>query len=870
MTRSITFSWLLLATLFSATLDAVALAAGDGATNKPLVSAVKDWREQLSRPDPEFAQMPFWFWNDELDNREIARQMAEFRRHGVYGFVIHGRMGLPTSIPYMGRRWLDHVRFAVEEAARTGMRVCLYDEGMYPSGSAHGAVVRSNPAFASQGLSVQSKDLTGPATIEIPPPGYGTHVASILAKRRDAQDTLELGAGQITLRPGPAGTARQLSTVQVPEGRWRLMTFVAAPSGGHIRGVHPGEEDGQPGAPAAADLLNPAAMKAFLRFAYEPYCDALQAHFGRTVVAMFTDEPSLLGRGARRGQQPWTSGLAEDFQRRRGYSLVEWLPALFYDVGEKTRRIREDFQLTLAERLDETYYQQLSRWCQSHGIALTGHPSGSDEIRPLRHFQLPGQDMVWRWVLPSKPSALEGPDSTVAKCSASAACHDSRRRNGNEIYGAYGWHLTMDEMKWLADWLAVRGVNLLYPHAFYYSVRDRRAYERPPDLGLHNAWWPHYRLFADYTSRLCKLMTDGRPVCDVAVLSVNNRLPTRAAKWLYQNQVDFFYLEDWRLAEQASIADGKLCVGPMTYRLLIVDEDQPLPAATDARVREFQRQGGLVRVCRASPTDELVTGLTRDVALDSAGPDLRYTHVVKRPSQESRRPFAGKGPGVRAEIAETATKGIHLYLFVNEGEQEIESKVTCRCRGRAEWFDPWTAQFSPATVLHAGSTMQVALRLPRRASLILAIDPSQPVQVATAHEPKTSAKQTSATPILGPWRIVDLKGKPVGDRLGDWREHPGLNRFAGTLRYQTTFAVSKQPGARYRLDLGTVGDWAVVRLNSKDLGPRLWAPLEWDVTEALKDGTNELVVDVTNSRANQYDPKNARPSGLFGPVELRH
>ncbi len=85
----------------------------------------------------------------------------------------------------------------------------------------------------------------------------------------------------------------------------------------------------------------------------------------------------------------------------------------------------------------------------------------------------------------------------------------------------------MDEMKWLADWLIVRGVNLLCPHAFYYSIRDQRAGERPPDVGMHNAWWLHYRLFADYTSRLCGLVTDSEQVCQVAVLSTNNRLPWR-------------------------------------------------------------------------------------------------------------------------------------------------------------------------------------------------------------------------------------------------------------------------------------------------------------------------------------------------------
>ena len=41
---------------------------------------------------------------------------------------------------------------AVEEAERRGMYVILYDDGMYPSGSASGQVVQRNPAHAARGL----------------------------------------------------------------------------------------------------------------------------------------------------------------------------------------------------------------------------------------------------------------------------------------------------------------------------------------------------------------------------------------------------------------------------------------------------------------------------------------------------------------------------------------------------------------------------------------------------------------------------------------------------------------------------------------------------------------------------------------------
>ncbi|MBI4581869.1 MAG: hypothetical protein HY718_19385 [Planctomycetes bacterium] len=415
------------------------------------------------------------------------------------------------------------------------------------------------------------------------------------------------------------------------------------------------------------------------------------------------------------------------FQQRRGYSLLPLLPALFVDVGEKTPGARYDFQLTLAERLDEAYYRQLSAWCDQHGIALTGHPAGATEIYPLRYFQTPGQDIVWRGVVPEGHRALEGTNSAIGKCSSSVARHDGRRFNSNEVYGAYGWQLTMEEMKWLADWLMVRGVNRLYPHAFYYSIRDYRVNERPPDLGPNNLWWPHYRLFADYTARLCGLLTDSRQVCDVAILAGNHDLPWRAAKWLYQHQIDFNYVEDWRLILTADVADGSLRVGPMAYSLLIVDQDGPPAGPIGKRLEELLSAGLTVRHCRGEPDAGLVAGLARDVLVEPEVPDLRFVHLVKN--------------------------GIHFYT--------------------------------------------------------------------------------------------------------------------GTLRYRTTFALSRKTGSRYELDLGQVGDFVVARLNGQELPARFWRPFSWDVTPAARDGENELVVEVTNSLVNRYDAKIRRPSGLFGPVQLR-
>ena len=59
-------------------------------------------------------------------------------------------------------------------------------------------------------------------------------------------------------------------------------------------------------------------------------------------------------------------------------------------------------------------------------------------IGHLRHFHIPGQDIVWRYIEPGRPTALEGAQSTQAKCASSAMIHLGRRRNSNEYSGAFG------------------------------------------------------------------------------------------------------------------------------------------------------------------------------------------------------------------------------------------------------------------------------------------------------------------------------------------------------------------------------------------------------------------------------------------------
>lgn len=69
---------------------------------------------------------PYWFWNDDLDEAELRRQIDDFEAHSGYGFVIHPRVGLPRYLSRMSDRLLHFYSVAIEAAQQKNMHVVLY------------------------------------------------------------------------------------------------------------------------------------------------------------------------------------------------------------------------------------------------------------------------------------------------------------------------------------------------------------------------------------------------------------------------------------------------------------------------------------------------------------------------------------------------------------------------------------------------------------------------------------------------------------------------------------------------------------------------------------------------------------------------
>ena len=578
------------------------------------MAEIQTFLNALNHPSRAYTPIPFWFLNGDLTHREIRRQLTDFCSHGVYGVVLHPRIGLSRRIEYLSPVFFRYLRTAVETAAELGMKIVLYDEGMYPSGSAGGQVVRDHPEWASRGIAW----------------------------------TEQLRSGDRVLCKTASGM------------------LVERFSGGTIRGIHYGEDDGEPDAPASADILNPEAVERFVELTHEAYWREFREFFGSTIIGFFTDEPSILGRNVS-DLQPWTKGFGELFHAAGG--RLEGLRALF--AGEENDDTALYHRMIL-EREGNVYYARLSRWCEEHGIALMGHPHRSDDIEVEKYFHIPGQDLVFRWVAPEK-GGTSGMDSVMGHCSADMARWMGRNRNSNECFGACNrednpWYFTGADMKWIIDWLAVRGVNLYIPHAFYYSLKGKRTMERPPDVGPGNIWWPHYRKWADYMARLSCLRTETNAIPRTALLCRNRDLHPEAAGKLLEKQIEFIYLPEsmWGECEEK---DGKL-------------------------------------ICRGTELESVW-------AEAEMFPSVSHNPFSMDPECECFPPQ----PDLR--VVPLDWKGIRCWFCVNEGNQALTAEMILRTDLPLGQYDLWSGEIRRTDSEKLNGKRRFLLRMEKNESLVL-------------------------------------------------------------------------------------------------------------------------------------------------------
>ncbi len=96
-------------------------------------------RELKSEKINEYRPLPFWSWNDDLQEEKLVKQIERMKNSGCGGYFMHARGGLKTE--YMGDKWFSCIKACAEAGKRLGMQSWAYDENGWPSGFAGGKLL---------------------------------------------------------------------------------------------------------------------------------------------------------------------------------------------------------------------------------------------------------------------------------------------------------------------------------------------------------------------------------------------------------------------------------------------------------------------------------------------------------------------------------------------------------------------------------------------------------------------------------------------------------------------------------------------------------------------------------------------------------
>ncbi|MCL2202803.1 MAG: hypothetical protein FWB88_02545 [Defluviitaleaceae bacterium] len=752
----------------------------------------------FANPTAEYRGAPFWAWNCKLEGAELARQIDIFKEMGLGGFFMHSRSGLATE--YMGKEFLDMAELCNKKAIDNEMICYLYDEDRWPSGAAGGLVTKEHK-HRLQMLVFCPVEYNFGETGFLPPQRHNV--------RHTASRTL-LARYKVNLHDGDL-----LGYERVEEGEANFEAYLA------VAGNDPWYNN-----EAYINTLDKNAVARFIELTHEKYKARLGDSFGKSVPAIFTDEPQfsfkqtfLRGADAQSVTIPFTVDFDQTYREAYGEGLLDSLPELFWEWQDKRpSRARYRYHDHVCERFTVAFSDQIGAWCEENGILLTGHmmeefsltaqtKAIGDCMRAYRSFQLPGIDML-----------CDYREYLTAKQAQSATHQYGRCGVMSELYGVTNWDFDFRGHKLQGDWQAALGVTLRVHHLSWVSMAGEAKRDYPASIGYQSPWFKEYSFVEDHFARVNTALVRGRPIVRIAVVHPVESLwmcfgpndktnPTRAEletqftnliEWLLFGQLDFDLISESLLPDlYKGTSGGKFNVGQMGYDTVIVPGCLSLRSTTLDALEGFSSGGGKVIFMGARPV--WVDGEARDAsAAVATATSIPFAKTALHQCLEAYREVGiMRTDGIRAErwIYQLRQDGNVKWLFICNGtkpqNQDIpiaeEVIITIKGRYTPVLFDTLTGKTAPMPVAHTNDSTLISRSLHMHDSLLIQLSPAAETHSFGKEVTEETAKETVLTPhafTLSEPNVLLLDRAAYAFDDGPWQ---GTQRGEDILRIDNLF-----------------------------------------------------------------------------------
>jgi hypothetical protein len=420
----------------------------------------------------------------------------------------------------------------------------------------------------------------------------------------------------------PAGAVQMLTTPITPEGSisctlpagdWTLLR-VGHTSTGHRMAPASPEHASNPG--LEADKMNREAVLHHLNH-------GLPGKIARQIKQL-SNPPKvcIMIDSWECGEQTWTKHFAAEFQARRGYDCMNWLPTLtgrIIDSVDRTERFLWDFRRTIADLYAEKYFTTFRDFCHENQMFFEGElpgigiPAIADGLQclgltdtPMGEFWIRAGQDVDQYLGPG------GQDNTKEAAVAShvygqeiAACE------AFTSFGyADGWRMDPRQLKPIGDRQFVKGMNEMVFHTYAHQHDEREPGMTLGQFGLNFTrkltWWQQGRDWIKYVTRCQHMLRQGLFVADVCYFYgengpssvhyfANEALQPRKIFLPETPEGHDFDCADRTILERMRVEDGRVVLPHgMSYAYLVVPENAQMTLGALETVRKLVLAGATV------------------------------------------------------------------------------------------------------------------------------------------------------------------------------------------------------------------------------------------------------------------------------------
>jgi len=568
----------------------------------------------------------WWHWmNGNITQEGITADLEAMRRIGLGGAQIFNVSDVPEGpVPFMSPQWLELMKHAASEAGRLGLDLGFHNcAGWTSSGGPW-----ITPEHAMQTVVTSEVRISGPTRFEaaLPQPrterGYYRDI-SVLAfptPSDDANrtDTFKRKAGfngSDYLQPKPTTlpvdtcvsrdrivdlTAKLSAdgklTWDAPQGDWTLLRI------GHTMIDADNHPSPRAGHGLECDKLSREALDAHWAGGIAPILAKAGPLAGKTFNNILIDSYET-------GNGNWTPRLREEFQRRRGYDLTRFLPALTgrtIDSSEVTERFLWDFRRTLSDLFGDNYFGYFSELCHKNGLISAVEPYGG-MFEQLQAGARTDLVMGEFWA--------GGGESPSVKLAASIAHTHGRAVVGAEAFTAQPanarWLNYPGILKALGDLQWCDGVNRFIFHRYAHQPwLDKFPGMTMAQYGMHFertlTWWEQARAWMSYCARSQFLLQQGQPVADVLFFGGEAAPGQMQGKNDLKAQGYDYDAFGTDLIQSLTVKDGCIALPCGTrYRLLVLPETPWMTPGLANKIRELVKAGATVMARKPSASPSL-------------------------------------------------------------------------------------------------------------------------------------------------------------------------------------------------------------------------------------------------------------------------